>query len=201
MFHLSCFHRQALSSMQLLFKCIQLVFWKRKELIDSSSYCWSFHFWTFHIWYKVMSKTCYIFPPLFLFLCFSQVATNSTFTSETSLVLLVLKCLPSDATKKSLVKTVEHKVEEAFSNSVRGHVQLGHFILFRCPNFSTISQTYLSLTLWFYQMTVETWLHLSLTTVRCFWTIIHSWKLGNIPLQVASYKAPFTQFSPELSAH
>ena len=36
---------------------------------------------------------------------------------------------------------------------------------------------------------------------RGFWTIIHSWKLEILPLQVTSYNAPFIQFSPELSAH
>ena len=75
-----------------------------------------------------MSNTCYMFSPLFLFHCLSQVATNFTFISKTSLLLLLLKCLPSNATKKSLVKIVEHKIEEAFSDSIRD-VQLGRFIL------------------------------------------------------------------------
>ena len=74
-----------------------------------------------------MSNTCYIFSPLLLFHCFSQVATNFTFTSETSPILLLLKGLPSDATKKLLVKIVEHKLEEAFSDSIRGDVPLGRF--------------------------------------------------------------------------
>ena len=101
-------------------------------MIDSSSHAWSFLFWTFHIWYKVMSNTCYIFSPIFFFHCFSQVATNSTFTSEASLVLLLLKCLPTNATKNSFVKIVEHKSEEAFSDSIRD-VQLGRFILLNVP--------------------------------------------------------------------
>ena len=71
-----------------------------------------------------MSNICYIFSPLFLFHGFSQFATNS----ETSPVLLLLKSLPSNATNKLLVKIVEHKLEEAFSDSLR-EVQLGHFIL------------------------------------------------------------------------
>ena len=105
---------------------------KWKEMIDSSSRGWSFLFWTFHIWYKAMNNTCYILSPLFLFHCFSQVATNFTFTSETSLILLLLKCLRSHATKKSLVKIVEHKLEETFSDSIRD-VQLGRFILLSVP--------------------------------------------------------------------
>ena len=79
-----------------------------------------------------MSNTCHIFLPLFVFLCFSQVATNFTFTSETSLTLLILKCLPSNATKKSLVKNVEQKLEKAFSDGIRD-VQLGRFILLSVP--------------------------------------------------------------------
>ena len=79
-----------------------------------------------------MSNTCYIFSPLFLFHCFSQVATNFMFTSEISLILLLLKHLPSNATKNSLVKIVEHKLEEAFSDGIRD-VQLGRFILLSVP--------------------------------------------------------------------
>ena len=59
-----------------------------------------------------MSGTCNIFSPLFLFHCFSQVVTNSTFNSETYAILLLLKFLPSNATKKKLaVKNKEHKLE------------------------------------------------------------------------------------------
>ena len=74
-----------------------------------------------------MINTCYIFSPLFLFHCFSQVVKKLTFVSETSPILLLLKCLPSNATKKTLVKIVEHNLEEAFSDSIRDF-QLGRFI-------------------------------------------------------------------------
>ena len=67
---------------------------------------------------KMMSNTRYKFLPLFLYQCFSQFATNFTFTSETSLILLLLECLPSNAKKKSLVKIVEQKIEEAFSDVI-----------------------------------------------------------------------------------
>ena len=102
-------------------------------MIDSSPNGWFFHFWTFHIWYKLISNTCYIFSPFFLFLCFSQVVTNFTFTPETSHILQIFKCLPSNAAKKLLVKIVEHKLVEAFSDSIRWHVQLGRFILLTVP--------------------------------------------------------------------
>ena len=79
-----------------------------------------------------MSNTCYIFPPFFLLHCLSQVATNFTFISETSLLLPLLKCQPPNATKKSLVKIVAHKQLEVFSDSIRD-VQLGRSILLSVP--------------------------------------------------------------------
>ena len=75
-----------------------------------------------------MSSSCYIFSPLFLLPWFSQVVTNFTFTSETYVILLLFKFVPSNAAKKLLVKNVEHKVEKTFSDSIRV-VQLGRFIL------------------------------------------------------------------------
>ena len=75
------------------------------------------------------NNTCYIFSPLFLFLCCSQNANNLRFTSENSLILLLLNCLPSNATKKFTRKMVEHKLEEAFSDSIRGDVQGRRFVL------------------------------------------------------------------------
>ena len=110
-------------------------------MIDSFSHDWSFLFWTFHIWYKVMSNTSYKFSPIFLFHCFSQTATNFTFTSEISLILLLIKCVQPDATKKLVVKIVEHKREEAFSDC-KGVVELGGFILLSVP----VSQQLLRLT-------------------------------------------------------
>ena len=101
-------------------------------MIDSSSHGWSFYFWTYYFCYKVLSNTCFMFLPFFLFHCFSQVATNFTFTSKTSNILLLLKCLPSAATKKSFVNIKEHKSEEAFSDGMRD-VKLGRFILISVP--------------------------------------------------------------------
>ena len=101
-------------------------------MIDSSSHGWMFLFWTLHIWSKVMSNTCYIFSPIFRFHCVSQVAMKFTFNSEFSFMLLLLKCLPSNATKKPLVKNVEHKLEEAISDSIRD-VQPGRSILLSVP--------------------------------------------------------------------
>ena len=75
-----------------------------------------------------MANTCYIFSPLFLFRWFSQLVTKFMFISEKSLLLLLLKYLPPNATKKSIVKNVEHKLEEAFSDGIRDD-QLGRFFL------------------------------------------------------------------------
>ena len=87
---------------------------------------------SFHIWYKVMNSTCYIFPPFFRFDWCSQVVTNFTFTSETYVIQLLIKCLPSNATKKSLVKNEEHKLEETFSDVI-WDVYLERFILLSVP--------------------------------------------------------------------
>ena len=80
-----------------------------------------------------MSSTRYIFSPLFLFHWFSQVVTNFTFTSETPVILLLLKFLPSNPAKKRLVKNGEHKLEKPFFDGIRGDVQLRHFILLSVP--------------------------------------------------------------------
>ena len=71
-------------------------------------------FLSFHMWYKKTKNTWYIFPQLFLFHCFRQVATNFTFTSETSVLLLLLKCLPSNSKIKLFVKKVEHNWKKPF---------------------------------------------------------------------------------------
>ena len=103
-----------------------------------------------------MSGTCYILSPLFLFHWSSQVVTKFTFTSETYVLLLLFKILPSNAAKKQLVKNEEHKVEYFFSDSIRADVQLGRFISLSVP----ISQQLPRLTclyfLYFSQKTVET---------------------------------------------
>ena len=166
-----------------------------------SFYVWAFLLWSFRIWYKVMSRTCYIYSPLFLLHWFSQIVTNFTFTSETYIILLLFKLLTSNAAKKLLVKNVEHKVEQAFFWKHRRRCSTGTLHFTQCPNFPTTSQTYLSLLLYISQTTVEIWLHLSLATVKWFWTIDHAWRLEIIALLVTSYKASFMQFEPELSIH
>ena len=55
------------------------------------------------------------------------------YASETSLILQLPKCFRSNATKKLLVEILKHKLEEAFSDSIRGDVQLGRFILLSIP--------------------------------------------------------------------
>ena len=101
-------------------------------MVGISFYDRYFLFWSSHIWCKVMNSTCYIFSPLFLFHWCSQVVTNFTFTSESYVILLLLKCLPWNATKKSLVRIVEHKLEETFSDVI-WDVHLGRFILLSVP--------------------------------------------------------------------
>ena len=49
-----------------------------------------------------------------------------------SLILLSLKCLPSNTTKKSLMKTVKHRIEGPVCDGKRD-VQLGRFILLNVP--------------------------------------------------------------------
>ena len=66
-----------------------------------------------------MSNTCNTFSPLFRFHRTSRVATKFTFTSENSLILVLHKRLPSNATKKILVKMMEDKLEEALSDVLR----------------------------------------------------------------------------------
>ena len=115
------------------------LFWKK--MIDSSSHGCSFLSWTFHIWYKVMNNTCYIFSPLFLFHCFNQVATNFTCTSENSLILPLLKCLRSNATKKITCANCGTQTRRSiFWRYTRCSTGTLHFT--QCPNFSTTSQTY-----------------------------------------------------------
>ena len=85
------------------------------------------------MWYKVISKTCYMFSPFFLFHWFSQVVTKITFTSETSVILLISKCLPSNASEKLFVKIVEHKLEKGIFVGIKRDVQLRHFNLLSVP--------------------------------------------------------------------
>ena len=153
----------------------------------------SFLSWSFHIWYKVVSSTCYIFSALFLFHWLSQVASNFAFTSETYVILLLLKIVPPNAAKNLLVKNVKHKLEWALLTANEEVFNWDtHFT--QCRKFSTTSPIYLSLLPGFSRMTVETWLHFSLTTLKCLWTINLSWELEIFLLQVTSYKAPFNQF-------
>ena len=51
---------------------------------------------------------------MFFFHWLSQVVTNFAFTSETPVILLLLKFFPSNPAKKRFVRNVEHKLEEAF---------------------------------------------------------------------------------------
>ena len=75
-----------------------------------------------------MSKTCF-FLQVFLFNCFNQVAKDFTFTSEISVIVHLLKCLPWNATK---CEKCEIRTRKSLFDGIRirRNVQLGHFILF-----------------------------------------------------------------------
>ena len=88
-----------------------------------------------------MSISSYIFLADFFFHRFSQVATKLPFVSETSAIILIPKCLPSNAKKNSFVKIVEHKLAEAFLDGIQRDFQLEHFHLLNVPIYSTISQS------------------------------------------------------------
>ena len=81
-----------------------------------------------------------MFSLLFFFIASVKLPHTLRFLQK---LLFLLKCLSSNAMKKSRVKMVEHKLEETFADGIRD-VQQGRFILFR-QNFSTTSQTYLAL--------------------------------------------------------
>ena len=101
-------------------------------MVGISFYSRYFPLRSFHMRYKVINSTCYVFSPLFLFHWCNQVVTNFTFTSETYVILLLLKCLTANATKKSLVRIVEHEPEETVSDNI-WDVHLGRFILLKVP--------------------------------------------------------------------
>ena len=158
-----------------------------------------FLLWSFHKRYKVMNSTCYIFPPLFLFHWCSQVVTNFTFTSETYVILLLLKCLPSNATKKSFVKLWNTNWKKHFLTLYEMFIWDASFysvfqFLNNFPDLPRFTSLVFSIGRW--NLTA-----LFLDNIQGFWTIIHSWKLEIFPLKVTSYNAPLIQISPELSAH
>ena len=102
--------------------------------------------------------------------------------------------------KKSLVKIVEHKLEETVSDVI-WDVHLECFILLSVP----ISQQLSRLTSLYFFSFLNRPLKLDCTfpwqhsggSEQLFTPV----KLEIILLQVTSYNAPFIQFSPELSAH
>ena len=108
-------------------------FEKRKKLIDSSSYGWFFLFRTFQSWYKVMSDTCYILSPLFFIFASVKLLQTLRLLQNFLLYYYYSNVFPQKQRKKLLMKIVEHKLEEAVSNSIRGDVQLGRLILLNVP--------------------------------------------------------------------
>ena len=80
-----------------------------------------------------MSKTWYIFSPLFFLHCFSQVATNCMFNLETCVMLPIIKCLPLNAKRNLFVKSVKHKLEGTFFHGSRRVFQLEQLFLLSVP--------------------------------------------------------------------
>ena len=120
-----------------LFLKVKCPFMKWKKLIDTSFHSWFFFFWTVHIWYKVLSYTCYIFSPSLPFHCFSQVATSCTFTSETSLILLLPKSFLSKATKTISLENCGTQTRRNFCWRHTRRCSIGTLHFTPCPNFPT----------------------------------------------------------------
>ena len=100
-------------------------------MIDSSSHGWSSLFWTFHVWYKVMSNIRCIFSTIFFSSlpssCYKLYVYFRNFSYNTIIQMSSIK-----RNKQLLVKIVEHKLDEAFSDVI-WVVQLGRFILLSVP--------------------------------------------------------------------
>ena len=129
-----------------------------------SFFVWSFLLRSFHLWSKAMSSTCYNFLPLFFSLVQSSFIKvdvyfrNFCYTTTTQVSSLW----------RSKIVTCEKCGTQTRIGIFRRRrrrclTQTLHFTHF--PSISTTSQTYLSLILYFSQITVEIWLHFSLTTV------------------------------------
>ena len=102
------------------------------NLIDSSSHVWSFLFWTCHVWYKVKSNTCYIFSSIFFFMASVKLLHTLHLLQKFFVYYFYLNVFRQTQQNKSLMKSLEHKQEEAFSDVI-WDVQLGRFILLSVP--------------------------------------------------------------------
>ena len=105
---------------------------KWKKMIDSSSYGWSFLFWTFHIWYEVMRTFCYIHSPLFFFFAWVKLPQTLSLLQKLLFNYHFSTVFPQ-TNFWLLVTTVEDKLIEAFSDSMRKEVQLERFDLPSIP--------------------------------------------------------------------
>ena len=148
---------------------------KRKKMIDSSSYGWSFfeHSISDIKWWvtlALLQSSCYKLYVLF---------GNFSYTNMTQKSSL-------KRNKKTTGEYCGTQISRSIFWQHRSRCSIGTLHFTQSPIFSTTSQTLPSLPLQFSEMTIETWLHLCLTTARWFWTINHSWKLKILPLQVTS---------------
>ena len=112
------------------------------------------------------------------------------FVSDYLLNRSLVKNPVSTAAEKLIVTNFEPKPEEAYEEMFNWTL---HY--FQCPISSRTCQTYPALLLQFSQLTVDIWLRLSLTTVKCYWTTNPSWKVEIIFMQITNCKVPFKHFS------
>ena len=157
-------------------------------MVGLSLYVWFFHLLFFHVCYRVMSNTCYIFSLLFLFQCLSQVSTNVTFTSESSVIQLLFKSLPWDARKKYLCRL--------WNTNSRKYILTAYEQMF---NWDTSSYSVSQFPNNFPDLTLFTCLVFSndtwnLTALFCWqqsgafeqWTSLECWKILSCSYQVKS---------------
>ena len=157
-----------------------------------SLYVWSFLLWSFHKWYKVKISTCDIFLPSF----FSMVQSScyKFYVYFRNLCYTTLTQISHSNAAKSTCEKCGTQTRISHFWRHKRTCSTGTLRFTQCPNFSTTSQTYLSLLPQSFGMTVETWQHFLLTTLMCIWTTNLSRTLEFILLQVTSCKATFKLF-------
>ena len=121
-------------------------FLQRRKLIESYSYGSSFPFWTFLFSYEVMSNTCSIFSQLYV-----SVLPSSCYKLHVYFRIFSHTIITQISSPKRNEKTNREKCETKTRKSIFGRqtrrVSAGTLHFTQYPNFSTVSQTYLSLLL------------------------------------------------------
>ena len=94
----------------------------------------SFYGKALRVWEKLFRKRLASkFSQLFFLHCYSQVASIFTFISDLSVNLIILKCLRSIESKKSLLTNVESKLQNLILLITIGDVKLEHCIVPSVP--------------------------------------------------------------------